>query len=89
MNTITLNDFRHLKQGELTAMMPLAILIEGEEKYVIGTKTQVVVIGDLHPHMKTRINCLINRARMGMPKAVKITSTVSPTPNINESVTIA
>jgi hypothetical protein len=72
MKRITLGDLRHLKAEDLDAIMPAVLSINGEDKFLMGKPSDMAVIGDLHPHLKGKINALITRARMGMAPVEKV-----------------
>lgn len=71
MKILSMNDLRHYKVAELDNVLPAMLTVNGEEKYIICSKDEALIIGDLHPRLRIKLNAIVNRARRGMPAPEK------------------
>jgi len=57
---------------KIGTLLPVAVLVDGESKFVICNKDDVIVLTDLHIRVRNMLRALEKRARAGMPKDTKI-----------------
>jgi len=70
---VSLSEFRRLTVKEIKASLPLKVTADGQLIAYIVNLDDVIVINDLHPRVKTRLQMMERQARRGMPKSEKLT----------------
>lgn len=66
MKTIPFNVLKRSTAVGLEKELPLIVTVEGEEKWVLCRKEDVIVIAGMHPHAKIRFRGMENLVRTAM-----------------------
>jgi hypothetical protein len=72
MKELTMNTLRHHTVDDLAGLVPAMIYVNGEPKFCLTGIDDVIIVGDLHPHMQKKLKGLVARARLGMPPSEKV-----------------
>lgn len=74
MNILTFSKLIQLGGSKIAKYLPATITVDGETKFIICNKDDVIVTKDLHIRVRNMLKALEKKARAGMPKDVKITT---------------
>lgn len=74
MNVITFSKLTQLGGSKIARFLPAMVTVDGEEKFVICNKDDVLVLKGMHIRVQNMLRAMYKKAKAGMPKDVKITA---------------
>jgi len=67
MNKISFSEFRRLTNFEVKSIVPVIVIVNGEDTYLVDLKENVICTGDLHLRVRNNLHAQEKKARAGMP----------------------
>ncbi len=72
MREVAFSDFSRMKAAEMPSLMPMIVTVNSIPTFLVDKMENIIVLSDLHPRVQHMLRAIENKARMGMPPAVKM-----------------